>query len=388
VVQIESPTVTADLDQVLGLAIEEMLGYCFERDLLDGIAIGVLRDGTARVGVAGKGVSEQSIFEIGSITKVFTAELIDILVTRGAMRWDDPVALYLSDELKAKHAPATDTRSITLMDLANHHSGLPLLPPHMNILDRDNTYGYFSRADLEQYLHTIELKLPASPKYSYSNVGYALLGYAIENAAKQRYEHLLHEELLLPMGLTQTNLALISEQPPEIIQGHAQAGRPTRRWTQDAFAPAGALCSTMQDMLCLTQFVLDHPKRRALGYGSEVLNEKTVLGWEVHALGHSFYRSGLTGGFSSYCSVSPELGYGLVLLANRSSLFLMRALSLNLERQLRGLPTIPLHGNYGKLKANILDYIRRGNTAGHLFRMIRSTKYGSYVLDRLRRVAQ
>jgi CubicO group peptidase (beta-lactamase class C family) len=386
--QLATPIEATSLDQKLGLAVEDMLKYCFERDLLNGVVIGIIRDGETQIGVAGSGVSEDCGFEIGSITKAFTVELTDILVSRGIVKWEDPVVLYLSDELKEKNKHVAGERQIRLIDLANHHSGIPLMPPDMKIVERDNTYGDFSRGDLEQYLRTFELRLPDSSRFLYSNVGFALLGYVIEEATGRSYAEMLQKELLLPLGLSQTALALVGQPAPEIVQGHSRVGRPTRRWTQQAFAPAGALCSTVHDLLHWLQFILDHPDRRTLGYGTETLTDENVLGWEIHSMDHSFHRSGLTGGFTSYCSVHPGERSGFVFLSNRNSLYVMRAITLNIERQLRGLDPLPLYGDYGKSRAKILDVVHRGATARRLSRLIRSTRWGANVLDMLKRDAR
>ena len=82
-------------------AIEAMLAYALDRDLLNGISIGVIINGRSYIRTAGRGVTPASKFEIGSLTKIYTAELLKAMVVAGKVGWNDPVTAYLSNNLKA-----------------------------------------------------------------------------------------------------------------------------------------------------------------------------------------------------------------------------------------------------------------------------------------------
>jgi serine-type D-Ala-D-Ala carboxypeptidase/endopeptidase len=97
----------------------------------------------------------QTIFEIGSISKVFTALLLADMVERGKLNMDDPVGKYLPETVTV---PAYDGKQITLADLVTHTSGLPLMPSNLGATSLDNPYAAYSPARLYDFLSGYTLK--------------------------------------------------------------------------------------------------------------------------------------------------------------------------------------------------------------------------------------
>jgi hypothetical protein len=129
---------------------------------------------------------------------------------------------------------------------------------------------------------------------------------------------------------------------PEIVQGHKKFGLPAARWTFDAFAPTGALCSTAGDQLKWIQSLLSNPDRATLQHHAQAGGGQIGLAWMIRPGGESCWHNGGTYGFSSYLGLHRKMMYGVVVLANRHNSSLVTQLGSNLERLLRGLPALPL----------------------------------------------
>ena len=254
--------VISSLDAIVSPDVEGMLRFTREKHLTDGLVIALLRGGEAYVRIAGEGVKLDSCFEISSITKIYTAELLNQLVDRGLLGWDDTLREHLPAGLRTNPEPA-GAEQITLLDIAEHKSGLPLLPPNLKFVDGRNPFGYYTTGELESYLAQADLRRPQNPVFSYSNTGYAVLGYVAERVTGRSYRELLEEQVLMPAGLDCTRLALVHEPLPEVVQGHSQSGREAARWRQEALAPAGGLCSTAKDQLSWIQCLLDRAESQA-----------------------------------------------------------------------------------------------------------------------------
>src|SRR6185437_8859808 len=153
-------------------------------------------------------ITSDTVFEIGSITKIFTALLLADMVRRGELKLDDPVARHLPADF---HVPELNGRPITLADLATHTSGLPrfpafpgtpLSPVWMEAIPR------FTLDDLKAWLANLhpEPPPPTAAGWWYSNVGYTLLAMALANRGGQSYEALLQQRVIGPLGLKDTTL--------------------------------------------------------------------------------------------------------------------------------------------------------------------------------------
>jgi CubicO group peptidase (beta-lactamase class C family) len=227
-----------------------------------GMVIGLLDHRGSQVFAAGKldNGSEQpvdgdTIFELGSVTKVFTALLLLDAVGRGEMKLDDPVAKCLPEHVKV---PAHDGRQITLANLAAQDSGLPWHPDN---LSAKKTVGELSLDEMriaaetytveDMYVFLLRHRLMQEPgvSFQYSNVGMALLGHAIERRTATNYESLVVDRICRPLNMESTLIMLAPPLNARLARGHWTDGTRSERLNFKALAPAGSLLSTANDLL-------------------------------------------------------------------------------------------------------------------------------------------
>ena len=354
----QSYTTIQSLDAVLAPGVESTFDYFFKRKLVHGLGVGILKDGQMYVRAMGDGVRADSTFEIASTTKPYTAELVSILARKGLLSWEESFATYLPQTLRQRAAIVEKAKKIRLIDIATHCSGLPLLPANITYPDRENPYGSYKTSDLVRYLEEGFLATPIGSGYNYSNLGYMILGYILEHVSGMSYKDLLQKEILTPLGMRHTYLALADEELGPVIQGHSETGRPTARWRQYIFAPAGGLCSTVGDQLLWIQYLLGDPKRDLFQVFPLADGQKTGVGWRFDTEHQVYERDGMTGGFLSYISINKDKGWGVVILSDRNMQKAVRAMAKNCERALLGMPLASVDGNYINRKAYVMDFLR------------------------------
>ena len=213
-----------------GLA-EAHLAPLVSRGEVPSLAWAVVRDEDTAAGGFG-GAGPRTIFQIGSVTKVFTALLLADMAERGEVHLSDPAASYLP-------GPAPPGL-VTLADLATHTSGLPRLPRDLflsALLHPADPYARYPVARLVRAArHALRAGSPGSP-YAYSNFGFGLLGYLLGQAAGTPYETLVTTRICVPLGLSDTTFAV--PDPRRAAQGHRR-GRPVADWRMGALAGAAA----------------------------------------------------------------------------------------------------------------------------------------------------
>ncbi len=194
-----------------------------------GIVVGIVEPEGRRIvsyGSTAKGGSKavdgDTLFEIGSVTKVFTAQILAEAVARGAVKLDDPVAKLLPPSVTV---PEHGGRAITLLDLTTHRSGLPRLPENLTTTDMSNPYAAYTVAQLYEFLAGHTLRRDPGDEFEYSNLGVGLLGHALVlQAAATDYESLVRAKVLSPLSMKSTAINLTPELKARMSQGHnAQA---------------------------------------------------------------------------------------------------------------------------------------------------------------------
>jgi CubicO group peptidase (beta-lactamase class C family) len=284
-----------------------------------GVAIGVLQHGNRRILTYGP-VQEDSIFEIGSISKTFTALMLAQMVTQHKVKLDDPVRELLPPGTVAKPNGA----EITLLDLATQHSGLPRMPDNFKPADLQDPYADYRPANLYAFLAKYGVAKPADTQFNYSNLGLGLLGQALSNRAATTYPELLKALVTGPLGLNDTVVKLSPEQEKRFAQGHGPGHRPAKPWNLDALAGAGAIRSTAADMLTYLEAQL-HPDKVSLAGALSMCHElradslpgmKIGLAWLFENDTHNYWHNGGTGGYSSYALFNPQGDYAVVVLYN------------------------------------------------------------------------
>jgi serine-type D-Ala-D-Ala carboxypeptidase/endopeptidase len=224
------------------------------------------------------------VFEIGSITKVFTSLLLADAVGRREVSLSDPIAKYLPADVRV---PERGGRTIMLQDLATHTSGLPRLPDNMKPRDAANPYADYSAAKLYEFISTYQLTRDVGAQYEYSNIGAGLLGYLLAARAGMDYEALVRARITGPLGMRRTAIALSPEMKAHMAVGHSPLLEPVSNWDLPTLAGAGALRSTANDLLTFLAAALgyaDTPLASALAAMTAVRRPTGTQGLEI-ALG-------------------------------------------------------------------------------------------------------
>ena len=160
---------------------------------------------------------EHTLYEIGSVTKVFTATLLAEMVARGEVQLGDAVESLLP---ASASVPARNGIQISLEHLATHSSGLPGNPP-LGMSDPLNPFASFTEQDLYAFLATYVLPRDPGSAYEYSNLGVGLLGHALAHRLQLTYEDALRTRILQPLGLTDTTITLTPNQTARRVPGYA-----------------------------------------------------------------------------------------------------------------------------------------------------------------------
>lgn len=299
-----------------------------------GVAIVVLRGGEASLHFAGEASKDgrvvlgpDTLFEIGSITKVFTTLLLQQAVDAGQVKLDTAAA-----DLLPKDVPFP--RAITLEHLATHRSGLPRLPgnaftgPLGPLTERGNPYAAYDDARLYSWARTYDAKASPGGAVGYSNLGAGLLGHLLARRANVSYQALLDTGVLTPLGMKDTAVSLDEARRRRFADGHGDWGTKKGHWDFQAMAPAGALRSTPRDML---QFLranvgtgppaLVAALKRAHARRHETHKGAVGLGWwRLPLEGRTVvWHNGGTGGFRSYLGFFEGTRTGVVALGNSST---------------------------------------------------------------------
>jgi D-alanyl-D-alanine-carboxypeptidase/D-alanyl-D-alanine-endopeptidase len=267
--------------------------------------------------------SEESLFEIGSITKTFTALLLANMVQREEVALSDPVSKYVAIENPV-------LSRVTLLDLATHTARLPGIPRDLlwrALRNRRDPYRGYDRHRLEAALAAAKERSGIGRKFRYSNFGFATLGHALSAAAGVSYEELIVSRICAPLGLAATSPAPSEELARRYVQGHKRKGRPVTPWDLASFAPAGVLKSSVRDMLTYLRAHVD-PSSPSLGPALREVQRRRVgvrkgrlaigLAWLIETRrGIEFtWHNGGTGGFSAFAGFSPGAKASVVALAN------------------------------------------------------------------------
>jgi len=269
----------------------------------------------------------ETLFEIGSMTKVFTSLLLEEAVLKGEMKLDDPVAKYLPAGV---HVPERGGKEITLIDLSTHTSGLPRLPTNMKPANLDNPYADYTEGQFYQFLAGYALPRDIGSKYEYSNLGAGLLGNALSHRAGLGYEALVRRDVLAPLHMDSTTVTLSPALAARMATGHNGALDPVPNWDIPAMAGAGALRSDADDLLTFLAAELGYTRtplasamnaqwqpRRPTGQP----DTEVSLAWHIRktAAGEVVWHNGGTGGFRTFMGFDPKARFGVVVLTNAST---------------------------------------------------------------------
>lgn len=330
------PPVTADnLKSVLDRDLAAALDHgALAPSTHAGITIGILQHGVRHIFTYGT-ARPDSVFEIGSISKTFTALILAQMVQQNKVRLDEPVRDLLPHDLFPPNTIAAPGPEITLLDLSDQHSGLPRMPDNFAPADPANPYADYNPARLYAFIAKHGLALPPNAPFGYSNLGVGLLGQALANRAGVPYPELLHQQVTGPLHMTDTVIAIPPALQSRFIQGYNGKLQPAHAWDLDALAGAGAIRSTADDMLTyldaqlhpnqLPASTLAAPNGKTLSAAiaqthvihADVGNNMHIaLNWFHRDDTGTYWHNGGTGGYSSYAAFNPQQDFAIVILNN------------------------------------------------------------------------
>ena len=297
-----------------------------------GIVIGMIADdpqerwtlGYGKLGIDDERVPDgDTVFEIGSITKVFTGTLLAQAVVNGEVRLDDPISLYLPEGVVA---PEYEGRAITLLDLATHASGLPRMPTNFHPKERKNPYADYTFDQVYDFLSGYRLRRAPGSSFEYSNYGMGLLGnLLVRRAGRADYEALLLDRIARPLGMDSTRVQLTPEMRSRLAAPHANYLLPSEDFDIPTLAGAGGILSTANDLLTFLAANMGMTETELLA-AMQLANtpQRPTDGPDYIGLGWSLPKSvtgihqhgGRTGGYDTYLAWDPQRKIGVVVLAN------------------------------------------------------------------------
>jgi CubicO group peptidase (beta-lactamase class C family) len=294
-----------------------------------GVVVGVVKENEIRIWSYGQRVlglhespAADTYFEIGSLTKTFTSTLLALEVTRGRVRLSDQVKQFMHE------LEGMDGGEITLEELGTHTSGLPRLPDNLNVKDPLNPYRDYRDIELLQYLKSFKRRGAGSNPYLYSNLGLGLLGYILsERLNGVPYDIYLRSNLLDPLNLNDTKMHFLSSDIARAAVGHGSFLEQKPFWDFKILAGAGALKSTVADLLNYIKFNINPPSgvlEKAISLAQTPRKPSAqpavniALGWHTiqKATSHLITHSGGTGGFRSNLIFDKQKKIGAVVLSN------------------------------------------------------------------------
>ncbi|MGK7369238.1 MAG: serine hydrolase domain-containing protein [Candidatus Halalkalibacterium sp. M3_1C_030] len=282
------------------------------------IYYGAVREGDTLLTMA----NENGVFEIGSLSKVFTSAIMVDLAARNRLKIEQPIRNYLGISMH-------EGSRITFKQLSNHTSGLPRIPDGFiweSLWHLDNPYKDYDEGKLCDYLENeIELISEAGEMYRYSNIGAGILGYVLTVIEVKDYEQLFREVIAVPFGMNRSTTVRDSVSQ-YLVSGLTKRGSRAENWDLGALKGAGAILSTAKD---LSRFIIanfdeenevfnlqrketfriDREKGIALGWF--ILDQETGTSWHWH--------NGGTGGYRSSMVLDVEDRLGVVVLSNISA---------------------------------------------------------------------
>jgi len=280
--------------------------------------------------------NQGTVYRIGSITKMFTATMLEQLIEAGKVQLTDPVEKYFP-AVNTVQKSFRDAPPVTLLQLATHTSGFSREPDHT---------AEYVKGEPEVWKQTLIAALPhvryefkPGAKYSYSNIGYATLGAALEEAAGEPYLEYLPQHIFMPLGMTHTSLVLTPDVQAHLAKGYQMTmGSPSsvesdmeNRTGRGYKVPNGAIYTTVGDMAKFASFLMGRgpasvlAPAKLLRYQNQYVVPTGVANPGGYGLGIMFVRvgryiaeghGGAVSGFSAALYMNWEAGLAVVVLSS------------------------------------------------------------------------
>ncbi len=294
------------------------------------ISIGIVLDGKI-IYAKGFGYADRenkkladadTVYQLGSVTKTFTGNLLAQLLAEKKLSLDDSIAKYFPKSLK--FPIDKDGKTITVKDIATHSAEFPRYPENLQRIDSEPIHG-FSKQQLYQGIELVRINNSAGIRYSYSNFGYGVLGTALENLTDKTLSELFSQRIFQPLKMQSSSLDLTDKQKI-ILAVPYRDDNPNQRtepWEMGALSGAGNIFSSVNDLsLFMNEMLRDSEVNRIqqteylkinetwnYGLGCFVINSKTRNTKIIH-------HGGDIDGYASYLILYPEFKGGLIILTN------------------------------------------------------------------------
>lgn len=269
-------------------------------------------------------ITPHTIFEIGSVTKTFTATVLSMQIQNGKIKLNDPIGPYLPPALQIQNKPINQ---ITFEQLATHTAGLPTDPSNFVPQQPYGTQEFIN------FLAEWKPVYPPGTHWQYSNAGFGVLGYALAGLTAENFWQLLQTQLLQPLAMNNTAYVVATAEQNNYAQGYYLNNQPAPRWVMTAWKPsAGALRSTAADMMKFLQANLnvgDAPLsiRQAMQFAQQSyfkMNDHTMqdLAWATTITPQGqkiIWKNGATAGFSTFIALDPQQTAGVVIMTNKKT---------------------------------------------------------------------
>ena len=301
-----------------------------------GMVIALLDEHGVKIFQAGKldngtdqEVNADTLFEIGSVTKTFTALLALEMAQRGELNLDDPVTKYLPSSVKV---PSQGGKQITLLNLAVQDSGLPFNATNFTGKGNKEQYDSYTADKMYAFLSGYALKDPPGTKFQYSNLGMSLLGHVLERISKTNFESLVLDRICRPLHMDSTYVT-----PPPVLKsrmavGHDNHGKRAPDFDLQVMVPAGALHSTVNDLVkyVAAQIGLTNSPLSELMQQSQIIRHtgspdfgKTAMPWfDRNAFNppgtELLTHGGGTLGSAAFIGFDKKQRRGVVILSNQT----------------------------------------------------------------------
>lgn len=264
--------------------------------------------------------NHQAIFEIGSITKVFTCTLLADFVVNQKIELDDNIDALLGFSLK-------DNVKLSFKQLATHTSGLPRVPASLDSVSLENPYKGYGEMRLKKYLsEKLEMVHTPGEKCDYSNLGVGLLGHVLTKVEGRTFEELL-QAIIFSKYKMNNSTTIRAQIEDRLLKGLNDEGLEVSNWDLAVFMGAGGILSTVEDLskFVLAQFDISNKElalsRRnfftvsenfSMGLGWSIIKTETGQEWNWH--------NGGTGGYTSSMILDTKTKNGVIILSNISAL--------------------------------------------------------------------
>lgn len=261
-----------------------------------------------------------NLYEIGSITKVFTSSVLASLVLKNQLELKDEINPYFDFQFK-------NGEKITFESLSNHTSGLPRLPENLDLSIAENPYKAYGQKELEAYLRNlIDQKKETYGKYAYSNLGAGLLGYSLGLYQKTSFHVLLQKEIFEKYGMNQS-YASSENLGDRLVKGLNYDGNDAANWDFDVLFGGGGVISSTQDLakFALAQFNPSNLELELTRQPTHLISENSAIGLGWHILTsknkiNTYWHNGGTGGYSSCIVLNVDQEKAVIVLSNVSGI--------------------------------------------------------------------